>query len=209
MNVWAVVVAAGQGARYGTPKQYLELDGIPLWERSRGALASHPSITDVVVVGDMPGGIPGGERRRDSVYAGLQHIPSDVEWVLVHDGARPLVSSGLLDRLIAAIGVTEADGVIPALAVTDTMKSVDGDRVTATVDRSALVSVQTPQAFRRTVLAEAHDAFPDMDATDDAGLLERIGAVVVTVPGDPHNIKVTYPGDLELAAHYLERNSHG
>lgn len=205
MNVWAVVVAAGRGTRYGTPKQYLDLGGQPLWQWSRDTLANHPKITDVVLVGDMPGAIAGGVRRRDSVYAGLRGVPADADWVLVHDGVRPVLTTDLLDRLFTAIDSTDAVGVIPALPVTDTIKSIAGARITGTVDRSSLVSVQTPQAFRRDILVDAHERTVDADVTDDAALVEQLGGMVVTVPGDPHNIKVTFAGDLELAEHYLER----
>ncbi len=209
MSVWAVVVAAGRGTRYGAPKQHLELDGTPLWQRCRDTFLRHPSIDGVVVVGDVPDGVPGGDRRRDSVFAGLQRLPENTECVLVHDGARPLVTSSLIDRVLRAMVAGDADGVIPAVPVTDTLKSVASDRVIGTVDRSALVAVQTPQAFRLDVLMSAHRSNPTDDATDDAGLVEAAGGTVMVVPGDPDNVKVTFAGDLELAEFHLRRQADG
>lgn len=201
-----MIVAAGQGTRYGGPKHSLELDGVPLWKRSLGVFDEHPEVAGVTVVGDVPGGIVGGQRRRDSVAAGLSAVPSDTEWVLVHDGARPLVTSILIDRVLAA-RTSGADGIVPAVRVTDTLKRIEGAAVTGTVDRSTVVGVQTPQAFRLETLVAAHAVDPDDDVTDDAGLVERVGGSVVVVEGDPHNMKVTFDGDLELAAFYLARRT--
>jgi 2-C-methyl-D-erythritol 4-phosphate cytidylyltransferase len=208
MKVWAIVVAGGDGTRFGGPKHALLLGGVPLWLRCVQTLRA-AGVDTVVVVGDVPGGLPGGLRRRDSVSQGLSAIPDTVEWVLVHDAARPLVSIGLIQRVIAAASSATADAVIPATPVTDTLKSVDGDTVVGTVDRTALVGVQTPQAFRTSVLKMAHLRDPDDDVTDDAGLIEREGGTVVTVPGEVSNIKITFDGDLELAEALLERRQHG
>ena len=113
-------------------------------------------ITSIVVVGDVPGGIPGGTRRRDSVERGLDALPSDVEWVLVHDAARPLVPIDLVERLLERLAVGDVDGVVPAVPLVDTVKRVDGETVVATVDRSTLVSVQTPQEVWRGIITELH-----------------------------------------------------
>lgn len=197
-RVWAILVAAGRGARFGGAKHTAELDGLPLWEHAEQALRSG-GVDDIVIVGDQPGWIPGGERRRDSVANGLAAVPDDVRFVLVHDAARPMASPELVERVIARLIEGDAAGVVPAVPVRDTLKQTSGDAVVVTVDRSALVAVQTPQGFRTDVLRRAHDAGDD-DATDDATLLEAIGEVVVTVPGEPDNLKITFPGDLEMAA---------
>lgn len=193
-----MVLAAGSGVRYGGPKHDLELDGVPLWRRSVSVLEA-TEIDTVIVVGPVEGGIPGGARRRDSVAAGLATIPDDVDWVLIHDAARPLLTRALVTTVIDAVLAGNSDAVVPALAVTDTLKLVSDGMVIETVDRSQLVAVQTPQAFRLPLLREAHLVDPDDDATDDAGLVERVGGTVAVVPGDRINIKITHAGDLELA----------
>lgn len=128
--------------------------------------------------------------------AGLAAVPADAEVVLVHDAARPLASPALFDAVVEAIDAG-ADGAVPALDVTDTVKRVAAGVVVETLDRSGLVTVQTPQAFRADTLRKAHAA--GVDATDDAGLVERAGGRVVIVTGETSNIKITDPGDLDVA----------
>ncbi len=196
MQIWGIVVAAGAGRRFGGAKQHVALDGVALWQRAVDALRTG-GCHDVVVVGDVPDGIPGGERRRDSVAAGLAALPDAVTHVLVHDAARALATPQLVARVIGAL-VGGAGAVIPVVPVRDTIKRVDGTVVVETVERADLVAVQTPQGFDRAVLEAAHRADPD-DATDDAALLERAGVPVTTVAGDPANLKITYPEDLAVA----------
>lgn len=196
MKVWAIVVAAGAGTRFGAPKHTVRLNGVELWRRGRDALLAGGADA-VIVVGDVPQGVPGGARRRDSVAAGLRQVPTDVEIVLVHDAARPLVSPELVRRVIDRLVESDADAVVPALPVRDTVKLTLGDEVVRTVDRSHLVSVQTPQGFRTDVLRRAHDV-EGGDATDDASMVEGLGASVITVAGESRNLKVTFPEDLEL-----------
>lgn len=196
MRLWGIIVAAGSGARFGRPKHLVEVGGLPMWERAAGTLAA--VCEGVTVVGDVPGGVPGGERRRDSVAAGLSACPPDIEAVLVHDAARPLASVDLALRVSERLDIGDVGGVIPVVAVRDTLKRVDHDMVRETVDRTDLVVVQTPQAFTVLALAAAHDA-SDGDATDDAQLLERAGTPVATVRGESTNLKVTYPDDLVVA----------
>jgi len=150
-----------------------------------------------VVVGPVPGGIPGGDRRRDSVAAGLALIPESVAVVVVHDAARPLASADLVGRVLERLAVGDVAGVVPGIQVRDTLKRIEGDRVVATMDRDTLISVQTPQAFLVAALRAAHAA-DDEDASDDAMLLERAGEAVAWVEGDPGNLKVTYPDDLRV-----------
>jgi 2-C-methyl-D-erythritol 4-phosphate cytidylyltransferase len=115
---------------------------------------------------------------------------------VVHDAARPLAGPALFERVVAAVDAG-ADGAVPGIALADTVKRVDGHRVTATVDRDDLVAVQTPQAFRADVLRAAHGARPE--ATDDAALVEALGGTVVVVEGDRRNFKITSPDDLFVA----------
>lgn len=172
-----------------------------MWEWSYAALTA-AGVAGIVVVGDVPGGVPGGARRRDSVAAGLALVPDEVEHVLVHDAARPAVPVTVVARVIAALE-GGAEAVVPAVPVRDTLKAVRGSVVVATVDRTDMVHIQTPQGFRASLLRAAHAAGDD-DATDDAALVEAIGGHVTTVLGDPRNLKVTYPEDLELVASLLE-----
>ena len=200
MKTAAVIVAAGSGTRFGGTKHDVLLDGIELWQRSVDVFDA-VGIDEIVVVGDVPGGIPGGPRRRDSVALGLAALSSDADWVLVHDAARPLVTAELVERVLERCVVGDTDGVIPAIPLVDTVKRVDGESVIATVDRSLLVSVQTPQAFRLSVLRSAHSR-DGSDATDDATMVERIGGTVVHVMGEVRNLKITVPEDLAVARSY-------
>jgi len=197
MTVWGVVVAAGRGARFGGGKHQADLDGRPLWEWARQALLDG-GVAEAVVVGSVPGGIPGGERRRDSVASGLAVIPDSVGTVVVHDAARPLARSDLVQRVLERLADGDVAGVVPGVPVRDTLKRVTGDLIGETIDREDLISVQTPQAFRVQALREAHAA-DQRDAPDDALLLELCGLPVAWVPGEPSNLKVTYPDDLRLA----------
>ena len=143
---------------------------------------------DVVVPGgDTAGGVGAGRSGRG---------PAAADVIVVHDGARPLASPALF-RAVVDVVERGADAAVPGLAVADTLKRVAGDTVTATVGRDGVVAVQTPQAFRAAVLRKAHDSASD--ATDDAALVESLGATVRVVPGDPRNIKVTTVADLEVA----------
>jgi 2-C-methyl-D-erythritol 4-phosphate cytidylyltransferase/2-C-methyl-D-erythritol 2,4-cyclodiphosphate synthase len=197
VTIHGIVVAAGSGRRFGGTKHDATLGGLTLWQRSRDALAAG-GVDEIVVVGDVPGGVPGGARRRDSVRAGLDAIGPAAEFVLVHDAARPLVTVDLVSRVIARLAAGGVDGVVPVVPVRDTLKRVDGDVLVGTVDRAPLVAAQTPQGFRVSALLAAHD-LDDDDASDDSLLVERWGGTVVSVEGDPVNMKITYPGDLALA----------
>ena len=194
----AVIVAAGSGSRFGRSKHDLILAGKPLWRWSFNAF-KEAGAAEIVVVGDVPDGVPGGTRRRDSVRAGLDALTSGAPIVLIHDAARPLVSAGLIDAVVTAIMGSHVEGAIPAISVTDTIKRRDRRRIVATVDRSDMVVVQTPQGFRTSALIDAHDAFPLDEATDDAALVERNGGTVVIVDGERANLKITFPGDLMIA----------
>jgi 2-C-methyl-D-erythritol 4-phosphate cytidylyltransferase len=199
VTTWAIVVAAGRGERFGGPKLQTVLAGRRALEWS---VAAARSACDGVVLVVAPGVDPqvevdrcvdGGATRSDSVRAGLAAIPDDADVVVVHDAARPAAGVALFDAVIAAVR-GGADAAIPGVPVTDTIKRVDGDTVLETLDRSTLVAVQTPQAFRAGALRAAHaDAG---DATDDAALVERRGGRVVVVPGDASNRKLTAHDDV-------------
>jgi 2-C-methyl-D-erythritol 4-phosphate cytidylyltransferase len=142
--------------------------------------------------------VPGGSTRQESVRLAVSALPASVEVVLVHDAARPLVPVELVDAVAAAIAAG-ADAVVPVLLLADTVKQVADGVVVATPDRASLRAVQTPQGFRRVVLADAHAMAAAGDATDDAGLVEALGLRVRTVPGSAEAFKVTRPLDLMLA----------
>jgi 2-C-methyl-D-erythritol 4-phosphate cytidylyltransferase len=199
-----VVVAAGSGARFGGPKQFAMLGGRPL--AAWAVDAARPVSTGVVLVVppeslDRAGAwgadavVAGGSTRSASVRAGLSAVPVDAEIVVVHDGARPLASAALFRAVVAEVE-SGADACVPALPVADTLKLVADGTVVSTLERGGVVAVQTPQAFRAEVLRSVHRS--GADTTDDAGLVEAAGATVRVVPGEPANIKVTTPADLEL-----------
>jgi 2-C-methyl-D-erythritol 4-phosphate cytidylyltransferase len=198
--VWAIVVGAGSGTRFGAPKQYEQVGGERIIDRSRRiAETACDGVVLVVPAGDAEReqGVPGGDTRSASVRAGLAAVPADADIVCVHDAARPLATGDLYRRVIDAVHAG-ADGAVPAIPVTDTIKVVDGEgTVVATPERATLVAVQTPQAFRAGMLRAAHAH--EREGTDDAALVEAIGGRVVTVAGDPGNRKITDRADLAWA----------
>ncbi|MBN2112736.1 MAG: 2-C-methyl-D-erythritol 4-phosphate cytidylyltransferase [Acidimicrobiia bacterium] len=201
MTIHGILVAAGRGERFGGPKHAALLRGRPLWEWGREALR-RGGVDELVVVGDVPGGVPGGARRRDSVWAGLAALPASACHVLIHDAARPLASADLVRRVIDRLLVGGVDAVVPVVPVRDTLKRVEDGWVVRTVDRRDLVAAQTPQGFKVEVLRAAHRTGDD-DAGDDAVMVEWIGGSVACVEGEVANLKVTYPGDLALAEAWL------
>jgi len=210
----AVVVAAGSSQRMGgQDKLDASIVGRPVLRWAVEAFAAAPEVRDVVVVAAperasdlrdtewlVPLGVTvvaGGERRQDSVAAGIGATSADI--VLVHDAARPLVSAALISRVVA--GALQHGAAIPVLPVADALKRVDGGRISASEDRSGLYQAQTPQGARRSLLAAAADTHAAADAIipDEAELLRREGVAVSTVAGDVMNLKVTVPEDLALA----------
>jgi 2-C-methyl-D-erythritol 4-phosphate cytidylyltransferase len=204
VSVWTIVVAAGSGTRFGGLKQFEQLGsqrvvdwGIKTALRaSDGVVVVLPADASPVASG-VVGSVIGGATRSASVRNGLEAVPEDASVILVHDGARPFASLDLFDRVIDAVRAG-ADGAIPGVAVTDTIKrvSVDGT-IIGTVERADLRAVQTPQAFRSGALRDAY--IGGNDATDDAAVVEASGGRVVVVAGDPENRKITTPADLEWA----------
>lgn len=201
MTVWAIVVAAGTGSRFGGPKQFAELEGrrVVDW-----ALVASRSVADGVILVVPPAHledetpaadvvVAGGASRSDSVRAGLAAVPAGADVVVVHDAARPFAAPALFEAVVACVR-QGADAAIPGMPIVDTVKRVVGGRVVGTVDREGLVTVQTPQAFAAGALRRAHAG--GGEATDDAALVEEAGGQVVVVPGDPANAKITLRTDL-------------
>jgi len=224
---WALVPAAGSGRRFGAeiPKQYMKAAGKPLIEHALDALLRHDAIEGVVLAlsaGDphWPGwttlhGKPvltciGGGERADSVLAALRALPADLAAdviVLVHDAARPNLSSEDISRLHDA-AVVHADGAILAAPIRDTLKRADGDtRIAVTESRDGIWRALTPQAFRRDLLQRALEAAraDGVEVTDDAQAVERLGLHPLLVEGREDNLKVTTPADLALAEFLLSR----
>jgi 2-C-methyl-D-erythritol 4-phosphate cytidylyltransferase len=203
--VWAVVVGGGSGQRFGAAKQYERIGDERVIDRSRRVAESVcDGVVVVVPAADAAheGAVAGGDTRSASVRAGLAAVPHDAEIVCVHDAARPMAGPDLYRRVIEAVRAG-ADGAVPAVPVSDTIKVVARDgTVVATPERATLVAVQTPQAFRADMLRKAHAEAGE--STDDAALVEAIGGHVVTVPGDLGNRKITDRADLEWANSLLE-----
>jgi 2-C-methyl-D-erythritol 4-phosphate cytidylyltransferase len=211
-TVAAILVAAGSGQRLGAelPKAFVPVAGATLLEHAASRFRAHPGVGSVVVV--APGSyldqaaalggavvVAGGDTRQASVAAGLAAVGTEVELVLVHDVARPFVPDDVIDAVLAALR-GGADAVIPVVAIHDTVRRVGADGALAgVVDRSALVAVQTPQGFRRSVLSAAHARAGQSAVTDDAGLVEAMGGRVVAVPGADESFKITTPLDLARA----------
>jgi 2-C-methyl-D-erythritol 4-phosphate cytidylyltransferase len=219
----AVVPAGGLGVRMGStqPKQYLSLAGLPLFIHTLQALLSSGAVDRAVLA--VPADrveatrrvlrrhriegtvdvLEGGSSRQESVWRGLQAVPADTRWVVVHDAVRPFITGDLLERLLEA--ARRVGAATCGLEVRDTVKRVAGDTVHSTMDRDGLWLTQTPQVFRRDLLWEAHDKArrDGFVGTDDAMLVERLGAPVAMVAGFPYNMKITTPDDLRIARSWL------
>jgi 2-C-methyl-D-erythritol 4-phosphate cytidylyltransferase len=223
VNVAVIVVAAGSGVRLGAgaPKAFAPLCGEPLLAHALRGVFGCPEVGHVIIVAppshiqqarDVAGQDPrvdvvaGGSDRSASVAAGIAALHQDDGIVLVHDAARCLAPADLFARVIHAVRAGHPT-VVPGLAVTDTVKVVDlQGRVMATPDRQTLRGIQTPQGFLREVLEHAHAS--GGYATDDAGLVERIGGHVRVVEGDPRALKVTTALDLAVATALLQNGTH-
>jgi 2-C-methyl-D-erythritol 4-phosphate cytidylyltransferase len=218
MRVAALVLAAGRGERLGAsvPKAFLPLAGRPLVVRAIEALAARPEVERIVPVlpaadlarfaalgladdGRLAAPVAGGAERQDSMRAGLEALPAGIELVAVHDAARPLVRPDDVARVIAAAARTGA--ALLAVPVRDTLKRARDGRVAETLSRAECWAAQTPQVFRVALLREAlvKAEAEGFVATDDAQLVERLGAPVEIVEGDPGNLKITWPEDVALA----------
>ncbi|MGW7331473.1 2-C-methyl-D-erythritol 4-phosphate cytidylyltransferase [Streptomyces sp. NPDC054840] len=230
----AVIPAAGRGVRLGpgAPKALRALGGTPMLIHAVRAMARSRAVSLVVVVAPPDEAaevrlllgehalpertellvVPGGETRQESVRAGLDVLPADITSVLIHDAARPLVPVDTVDSVIEAVR-DGAPAVVPALPLADTVKEVEPGKpgepepVLGTPERARLRAVQTPQGFDLATLRQAHAAIAvdGEGATDDAGMVERLGVTVVVIPGHEEAFKVTRPLDLVLAEAVLAR----
>ena len=218
-TVGAIILAAGSGTRMaGLDKLFTEVAGRPLLAHAITPFQESESVSRIVLVVsalNLKRGrelvadfsftkaeqlVTGGPRRQDSVHIGLEAL-EDCDYITVHDGARPLVSRGLIERGIEAL--RQVGAAVPALPVTDTLKEARADgSVVRTVDRTDLYAVQTPQFFRRELLERVHREVTS-DATDDAAMFEALGLPARIFEGDARNIKVTAPQDLQIVGALL------
>lgn len=227
---WAVVPAAGHGKRMAAdiPKQYLSIGGETLLSRSVKRLLKSARLEQIVVavarddsrwheleiLSDVRVSVViGGAERADSVLAGLLALKdaSDDDWVIVHDAARPCLSSGALRAMLMTLANDPVGGIM-AVPVADTLKQSDKHRkISATIDRSSLWAAQTPQMFRYGLLRDALQGAraSGQQVTDESSAMELAGHSPRLFPGSSHNIKITYAADLELAALILEAQSDG
>jgi 2-C-methyl-D-erythritol 4-phosphate cytidylyltransferase len=235
-RVTAILPAAGLGTRMGaeTPKQFLALDGVPVLLFTLRRLAACPAITDFIIAtraeevdsltatvtkekfGRPVRVVRGGDSRQDSVANALPHVAPETELILVHDAVRPLVTVSQIERVIAEAAACGA--AILGIPAMDTVKEVkraslpnDVALITATIPRERVVLAQTPQVFRARLLIQAFaQARQDgVTASDEAGLVERTGHDVHVVVGSERNLKITRPGDMELAEFYLRQERAG
>jgi 2-C-methyl-D-erythritol 4-phosphate cytidylyltransferase len=227
-GVWVVVPAGGRGVRMGRKKQDIRVGARPVLRWTLDALEATRAVQGIVVavpVEDVPAWrrrlrgcrkvravVAGGEERQESVARGLAAVPPTAAVILVHDGVRPCITPELVRRVVEA---TRAHGAaVAALPVAETLKRGAEGWVKATIPRDGLWAIQTPQGFRADLLREAHRraAADRIVGTDDAALVERLGAPVRLVPGLPGNLKITRPEDLPLARRALGgvvRAGHG
>jgi len=227
MSVAALIVAAGRGTRFGTsrPKQFLPLAGKPVICRSVEIFEKMPEFDEIWLVlppdfagqpdaagldlgryRKIAGTLPGGERRQDSVRAGLERLSPQTEIVAIHDAVRPLASPAAISRALEL--ARRSGGAVLAARVTDTIKRCDAEgRIVATVDRSGLWSAQTPQVFRLDLIREAYEkVYRDgAEITDDAAAVEYVGGRVEVVESPSPNPKITTPEDLAFAEWLLSR----
>lgn len=226
MTAAAIIVAAGSGQRFGhAGKSFVSISGRPMAWWSLSAAMNSSAVDELVLVcaqhswdaaetvlSQLPARKPvrrvlGGERRQDSTLAGLQAVSPSVEIVAIHDAARPLVATALFDAVIDA--ARQHGAAIAAIPIADTIKRVADRRVIETIPRDDLFAVQTPQAFEKRLLLDAfaRSARQGSTVTDEASLIEQCGNAVHIVPGDPSNMKVTYPADRAIAEALLRKAS--
>lgn len=229
MNLVALIMAAGSGSRFdpSTPKQTTLLNGRTMLAWSAEVLANSSRVAGLILV--LPAGaqasmqellapeaarklkaaLSGGNLRQDSVYNGLEQVPAGTTHVLIHDAARPCLSSELRDRVIDALAAHDA--VVPAMPVTDTLIREEGSRVDAIMDRVHIAGVQTPQGFRLDLIRRAHQVARErgFKSSDDGSLVLALGENVATVPGERTNLKVTYRDDLVIAEAILKNAWRG
>lgn len=227
-KVTAIIVAAGSGKRFGghVKKQFLQLQGKPVLQYTLEKFQACKQVDDICVVvpqesirwlaseipeqwgiGKATKIIQGGAERQDSVWAALQELDEDVDIVAVHDGVRPFIRTEMIARLVDAAGKSGA--AIVGVEPKDTIKRTKNAVVVETLDRSTLVTVQTPQVFKKELLVEAYQKalFDGYKNTDDAALVERLGKHVVVIEGSYQNIKITSPEDIFVAEAFLNQDA--
>lgn len=219
MPKFAVIIpAAGQSSRFGDSrrkKPFVELKGRPVWVRAVEVFANRDDVAQLLIVvspEDMEFFkekfqanlafmaveiVPGGKQRADSVKNALARVRADIDFVAVHDAARPLIVKQWIDRIFAA--AEQSGAAIPATPISSTIKRVANGRIVETVPRENLWAAQTPQVFRRQLLLDAYSRWDGSEATDEANLMERIGQPVTIVEGSPLNIKITTQEDFKMA----------
>jgi 2-C-methyl-D-erythritol 4-phosphate cytidylyltransferase len=227
----AIVAGAGRGERIGKRegKLFLDLAGIPLIARSLYNLNAVSEIEEIVIavnaddldrtdhlidsigLAKVARAVEGGEFRQESVFKALRALASNPEFIIVHDGARPLAPPALFESAIRALRESDCEGMITAVPVVDTIKEVEGGWVLKTPERRRLWAVQTPQCFRAPALIDAHEKASQEGvwATDDAALLERYRYRVRVVEGEITNLKITFPIDLIMAEALLKKGGLG
>ena len=220
----AIIVAAGEGKRMGGKKQFLSIGGKPLIVYTLGPFEQSTLVDDIILVGPQEDLeylrkeavkrfgfkkvekiIPGGKRRQDSVYQGILAIEGDCDMVLIHDGARPLITTKLLEESIRLCQRYKA--VATAVRITDTVKREEGGFVFRTIDRTFLWAAQTPQTFAYELILSAYRrAYEDgYGASDDSALVERIGQRIKIMEGSCENLKLTSPEDVPLVEAILRK----
>jgi len=230
MSVLAIIPAAGLGVRMGggTPKQFLSLEGVPIFIHTLRKFTASEAIDDIILAlrpEDMERVradvdrehfsrsvqlVAGGATRQETVGRALAEAPPGTEIVVVHDAVRPFIDSAMIQRVVEA---ARKDGAaIPGIPSVDTVKQVERQLILGTIPRERIVLEQTPQAFRYAIIREAFDrATADgFNGTDESSLAERLGHNVTVLMGSDRNIKITKPSDLPLARLYIaqERDQH-
>lgn len=223
MSAIAIIPAAGMGTRMGheTPKQFLSLNGVPIFIHTLKKFDGATAVTEIIVgvrkeeadhVARAINGerfskpvrvAEGGATRQETVARALARVPSSTEVVLVHDAVRPFVTPEMIERVATA--ARRAGAAIFAIPSVDTVKQLELETITATIPRERVALAQTPQAFRYALLKEAFDraAEDGFQGTDESSLVERLGTKVKVLMGSDRNIKITKPSDLPLARFFL------
>lgn len=218
----AIIVAAGSSKRVGFDKLFSKLGDRSVLEHALAAFEEAESVGEIIVVCRDPtlvqdainraGGrkiravVRGGERRQDSVQAGLKELAENSEFVAVHDAARPLITPREIERVFSA--ARKHGAAVLAAPITDTLKFADANQVVSgSIDRQNVFAMQTPQIFRRASLLEAYERISSnsLIVTDEVSAIEHAGGSIVIVPAQDHNLKITYAGDLPIAEFILKQ----
>jgi 2-C-methyl-D-erythritol 4-phosphate cytidylyltransferase len=218
----AIIVAAGSSKRVGFDKLFSKLGDRSVFEHALAAFEEAESVSEIIIVCRDPklvqaainraGGrkvravVRGGERRQDSVRAGLKELAENSEFVAVHDAARPLITPREIERVFSA--ARKHGAAVLAAPITDTLKFADANQVVSgSIDRQNVFAMQTPQIFRRASLLEAYERISSnsLIVTDEVSAIEHAGGSIVIVPAQDHNLKITYAGDLPIAEFILKQ----